>query len=85
MSVIPAMNMKSYNRAVSTNLVVDGDSQDFSPATAAWFLGPKAENLELLRELVMRSLDEHADFRKYKHFPLDPKYITKNIKNEKTS
>ena len=69
-------------RSVS-NCLVDGTDQDFSPATAAWFLGPKAENLELLMSLVTRSLKHHADFRKYKHFPLDPKYITKDIKKEK--
>ena len=80
--VIPSLTMRSYALSGSARLVVDGDHQDFSPATAAWFLGPKAENGELLRELVMRCLDEHTDFRKYKHFPLDPKYITRSIKNE---
>ena len=78
--VFPSLTMKSYAR--SSSLLVDGDSQDFSPATAAWFLGPKAENEKLLKELVLKCLDEHRDFRKYKHFPLDPKYITKTIKKE---
>ena len=83
-TLMPALDVsRTYRQSISTDLVVDGATQDFSPATAAWFLGPKAENLDLLRELVMKSIEEHADFRKYKHFPLDPKYITKNIKNEK--
>ena len=82
--MIVAINTsRSFLHSISTDLVVDGDTQDFSPATAAWFLGPKAENLDLLKELVTKCIQEHADFRKYKHFPLDPKYITKNIKNEK--
>ena len=36
--------------------VVDGeDAQEIWPATAAWFLGPKAENLELLKSLVEKA------------------------------
>ena len=73
--------LRTWHSAVP-NCWVDGTEQDFSPATAAWFLGPKAENLDLLNDLVTRSLNHHADFRKYKHFPLDPKYITKDIKKE---
>ena len=41
----------------------------------AWFLGPKAENLELLRSLVNAALDSHADFRR-SYFPDDPTHIT---------
>ena len=36
--------------------MVDGeDAQEIWPATAAWFLGPKAENLELLKSLVEKA------------------------------
>ena len=30
-----------------------------------------------------KAIDEHADFRKYKYFPLDPEYVTKKLENEK--
>merc|ERR1719483_669919 len=72
------MMVKKVQTAVTT--VVDGeDSQEIWPATAAWFLGPKAENLDLLKSLVTKALDEHAEFRKYKYFPLDPEYVTPNL------
>ena len=35
--------------------------------------------MDLLHELVRRALEDHADFRKYKYFPLDPEYVTENI------
>ena len=41
----------------------------------AWFLGPRAENADLLRELVMAALDSHAGFRRDFH-PDDPAHIT---------
>ena len=63
--------------------VMDGEEvRDCWPATAAWFLGPKAENLSLLKTLVTKTIEEHADYRKYKYFPLDPKYVTKSIEKE---
>ena len=39
----------------------------------------QAENLELLQALVNKAIDEHAEFRKYKYFPLDPEYVTPNL------
>ncbi len=41
----------------------------------AWFLGPRAENLDLLKELVTRAMDSHAAFRRAFH-PEDPSHIT---------
>ena len=41
----------------------------------AWFLGPQAENLELLRELIGAAMDSHAEFRRAFH-PEDPTHIT---------
>ena len=41
----------------------------------AWFLGPKAENLDILHELVAAAIDSHADFRRGFH-PEDPSHIT---------
>ena len=75
------MLFKQVHTAVTT--VVDGEeSQEIWPATAAWFLGPKAENLQLLKSLVSNAIDEHAEFRKYKYFPLDPVYVTKKLEKE---
>ena len=75
------MMFKQVHAAVTT--VVDGEeSQEIWPATAAWFLGPKAENLQLLKSLVNKAIDEHAEFRKYKYFPLDPEYVTKKLEKE---
>jgi len=45
----------------------------------AWFLGPKAENLELLRELLGKALDSHAAFRRAFH-PEDPTHITSAVR-----
>ncbi len=44
----------------------------------AWFLGPKAENADLLRELIAMALDSHVDFRRTFH-PDDPSHITPAI------
>ena len=41
----------------------------------AWFLGPRAENADLLRELVAAAIDSHAGFRQGFH-PEDPAHIT---------
>ena len=72
-----------FKKVVTATTVVDGEeSQEIWPATAAWFLGPKAENLQLLKSLVNNALDEHAEFRKYKYFPLDPVYVTRKLENE---
>ncbi len=45
----------------------------------AWFLGPKAENLGLLRDLIGQAIDSHADFRRSFH-PEDPSHITDAIR-----
>ncbi len=45
----------------------------------AWFLGPKAENLDLLRELLDQALAGHAAFRRGFH-PEDPAHITDAVK-----
>ena len=41
----------------------------------SWFLGPKAENAALLRELINMALESHVDFRRAFH-PEDPSHIT---------
>ncbi len=49
-------------------------------APEAWFLGPRAENVDLLRELVLAAIDSHVAFRKGFH-PEDPTHITPAIRN----
>ena len=44
----------------------------------------KAENGELLGELVKSAVDNHVEFRKFKYFPLDPNYVTPYIKEQKS-
>ncbi len=44
----------------------------------AWFLGPRAENVALLHELIDAAIDSHADFRRGFH-PEDPTHLTKAI------
>ena len=45
----------------------------------AWFLGSKAENVGLLKELVEKAIDSHAEFRRGFH-PEDPSHITDAIR-----
>jgi vitellogenic carboxypeptidase-like protein len=47
---------------------------------AAWFLGPKAENQELLMTLLIRSMDNYANMRR-SYYEDDPEYITEYIKS----
>lgn len=47
---------------------------------AAWFLGPKAENAAILKQLINRALDKHIDDR-IGLYEEDPIYITKEIKD----
>ena len=46
---------------------------------AAWFLGPKAENQEFLKYLLIRAMDDYANLRK-NYYPEDQEYITDYIK-----
>ncbi len=44
----------------------------------AWFLGPRAENLALLHELIDAAIDSHAEFRRGFH-PEDPSHLTEAV------
>ena len=52
-------------------------------AVGAWFLGPKAENADLFRHLILKAVDSQVNFRK-NFFPCDPVYVTDEMKNEAT-
>ena len=58
------------------------DSQVAMPwaKVGAWYVGPKAENEEIYKEMVLKAMDAHLDFRK-NYFPSDPAYITPEIKD----
>jgi glutamate/tyrosine decarboxylase-like PLP-dependent enzyme len=47
-------------------------------APEAWFLGPRAENVGLLHELVAAAIDSHAAFRQGFH-PEDPSHLTQAV------
>ena len=44
----------------------------------AWFLGPRAENVALLHELIDAAIDSHAEFRRGFH-PEDPSHLTEAV------
>ena len=46
---------------------------------AAWFLGPKAENEDLLGGLISMALASHSDDRR-KYYPADPVFVTDETK-----
>ena len=58
-------------------LELDGHSAGIPES---WFLGPHAENLDLLKGLVAEALDSHAAFRRDFH-PEDPTHLTPAIRN----
>ena len=45
----------------------------------SWFLGPKAENINVLVDLVRAAIQQHAKFRR-QYQPADPKFITASVK-----
>ena len=53
-----------------------------SSALGAWFLGPKAENENLLLELVQTAVKRHADDRR-RYFPADPVWLTSERKESR--
>jgi len=53
--------------------------QPGTTSLAAWFLGPKAENEGLLRELIEKAIAVHGDDRRA-YYPADPIYVTNEIK-----
>ena len=50
---------------------------------AAWFLGPKAENKDLMLELITKAIEQHCGYRTSYH-PEDPAMITDEVKASKS-
>ena len=48
-------------------------------APEAWFLGPRAENIDLLHELLAAAVDSHVEFRRGFH-PEDPTHLTERLR-----
>lgn len=63
----------------AAGLALEGDS--LGPP-AAWFLGPKGENKELLIELVTKAIEAHCDHR-HRFHPEDPTMITAGVKQSR--
>ena len=50
---------------------------------AGWFLGPKAENKDLLLELITKTIEQHCNYRTSYH-PDDPAMITDEVKESES-
>ena len=74
-AVAPARHARAraaWDRKLRKPLELEGAAPGMPEA---WFLGPKAENVDLLKELVAKAIDSHAAFRRSFH-PEDPSHIT---------
>ncbi|MEL7039150.1 MAG: pyridoxal-dependent decarboxylase [Cyanobacteria bacterium J06592_8] len=58
-----------------------GGENETDRAVAAWFLGPRGENVDLFADLVSVALNDHVFWRRNFH-PSDPSPITENMKRE---
>ncbi|HLI94471.1 MAG TPA: pyridoxal-dependent decarboxylase [Candidatus Baltobacteraceae bacterium] len=47
--------------------------------TEGWFLGPHAENEDILKELIIEAIDKHCEYRRKFH-PEDPSIVTDAIR-----
>ncbi|SDF03435.1 pyridoxal-dependent decarboxylase [Chitinophaga filiformis] len=71
-----ARNLTQQHEELLSKLKRKGTGSD---DLAGWFLGPKAENTELLKELIRQALDNHCNDRK-NLYPNDPVYVTEEMK-----
>jgi glutamate/tyrosine decarboxylase-like PLP-dependent enzyme len=67
---------QAWDAALQKPLGLGGTTQG---VPESWFLGPKAENLDLLKAMIIEALDSHAAFRRGFH-PEDPSHITEAIR-----
>ncbi|MBO1347740.1 MAG: hypothetical protein EBE86_010250 [Hormoscilla sp. GUM202] len=66
--------------APTTQEILGGETET-DRAVAAWFLGPRGENVDLFSELVSVALNDHVFWRRNFH-PSDPSPITESMKRE---
>ena len=82
------MSSRSFERFKSAFARMASEIPDLKEGASnrqveAWFLGPKAENLELLKELILSALDDQAEWRRsYK--PADPSHISNGIRQSQS-
>lgn len=75
-----------YNRSPSV-FYTDGSARKLGEQhvhepwaeVGAWFIGPKGENGDMFRDLVMRAIDHHIEFR-HTYYPSDPAFVTDEMK-----
>ncbi|KAG2005932.1 group II decarboxylase [Coprinopsis cinerea AmutBmut pab1-1] len=60
----------------------ESSSVQVHEAVSAWFLGPQAENADLLKELFSRAVGDHVAARTSYH-PEDGNFITSEVKESK--
>lgn len=70
---------KRHQALISRGINKEGQEQADNTEVAAWLLGPKGENLEILQQLVNKAIKHHQKVRQNFH-PSDPKVITDKIK-----
>ncbi|MDJ0601169.1 MAG: pyridoxal-dependent decarboxylase [Crocosphaera sp.] len=78
--VIPKLTDKKRAKATTTMETTDG-TIEVSSDVAAWFLGPRGENVDLFSELVSVALNDHVFWRRNFH-PSDPSPITESMKRD---
>ena len=78
--VIPKLTDKKRAKAKAAEEPPTGEIE-VSSDLAAWFLGPRGENVDLFSELVEVALNDHVFWRRNFH-PSDPSPITESMKRE---
>lgn len=76
--VIPKLKDKKRPKAKAAE---ETGEIDVTSDVAAWFLGPRGENVDLFSELVSVALNDHVFWRRNFH-PSDPSPITESMKRE---
>lgn len=77
--VIPKLTDKKRAKAKAAEEA--SGTIEVTPDVAAWFLGPRGENVDLFSELVSVALNDHVFWRRNFH-PSDPSPITESMKRE---
>jgi glutamate/tyrosine decarboxylase-like PLP-dependent enzyme len=72
----PSPAQTSWHQRMCGALRLDGPGGGIPEG---WFLGPRAENLEIMRALLSQALDSHAAFRRGFH-PEDPSHLTPSLR-----
>jgi len=69
------------NRQLKEAALSEQEVEPRGTSLESWFLGPKAENMNLFENLLKQALDSHREYRT-SYFPNDPIAITDAIKND---